>query len=182
MNSHETSLRSPRLDLVATTLAHVEAELLSPDALAPLLGVTVPPTWPPGEYDRQAIEFFRDRLMAGGPSHVGWYGWYAISLDSLGRRDTLIAGAGYFGPPVDGSVEIGYSVVPEARGLGYATELVEALVSHAFEYPAVRCVIAHTSDSNPASSQVLRKTGFSRVGPGEAPESVKYRRDRIKAP
>ena len=40
----------------------------------------------------------------------------------------LVAAGGYFGPPAGGSVEIGYSVIPEARERGYATELVEALV------------------------------------------------------
>ena len=35
-----------------------------------------------------------------------------------------MAGAGYMGPPMEELVEIGYSVVPEARGRGFATEIV----------------------------------------------------------
>jgi RimJ/RimL family protein N-acetyltransferase len=34
-------------------------------------------------------------------------------------------------------VEIGYAVVPEARGNGYATEAANALVAYAFEDPRV---------------------------------------------
>jgi RimJ/RimL family protein N-acetyltransferase len=178
MTNQEHLLRTPRLDLVATTLQHIEAELENPASLGLLLGVTVPVGWPPGEYDRNALEFFRDRLRAGGSAHVGWYGWYAITRDSEGRRDSLVAGAGYLGPPAQGSVEVGYSVIPEARGRGYATELVEALVMHAFTHSEVHSVTAHTSDSNISSTQVLLRCGFQRVGPGSEPETVQYRRQK----
>jgi RimJ/RimL family protein N-acetyltransferase len=181
MNTEERLIRTRRLDLVATTLRHIDAELQSPQALAPLLGVAVPDSWPPGEYDRHALEFFRDQFVAGGATRVGWYGWYAMTRNSAGRRETLVAGAGYLGPPSGGCVEIGYSVIPEARGRGYATELVDALVEHAFEHSAVERVIAHTSDSNVASSQVLIRAGFTRVGPGNEPGSVEYQRERAKA-
>ena len=69
------TLRTPRLDLVAATLAHVDAELASPTALADLLGAAVPADWPPGEYDRGAQVFLRGRLVAEGPSGVGWFTW-----------------------------------------------------------------------------------------------------------
>ena len=178
MTTQTVLLRTTRLDLVATTLRHIEAELDNPQALQPLLGAVIPPGWPPGEYDRHALEFFRERLTTGGPSHVGWYGWYAITRDTAGRRDTLVAGGGYFGPPSDGSVEIGYSVIPDARERGYATELVEALVTHAFACDDVRYVMAHTSDSNIGSTRVLAKCGFTPIGPGNEPGTVQYRRER----
>jgi len=47
-------LQTPRLDLIAATLDHVEAELNDPAALEGLLGVSIPEDWPPGEYDRNA--------------------------------------------------------------------------------------------------------------------------------
>jgi [ribosomal protein S5]-alanine N-acetyltransferase len=181
MTNQELLIPTPRLDLVATTLDHIEAELENPASLGALLGVAIPTGWPPGEYDRNALEFFRDRLSAGGPAHAGWFGWYAITRDSGGRRDSLVAGAGYLGPPAEGSVEIGYSVIPEARGRGYATELVEALVTHAFEHPDVQSITAHTSDSNLPSTQVLLRCGFHRVGPGPEPQTVEYRREKTTA-
>ena len=177
-SGHELVIRTRRLQLVAMTLAHIEAELQGGQALGPLLGVSVPSSWPPGEYDRDAMEFFRGRLLAGGPSHLGWYCWYAIGCDAYGRRDQLLAAAGYFGPPSDGSVEVGYSVIPEARGHGYATEIVDALVGRAFEEPGVRVVIAHTVDSNVPSTRVLLRCGFERVGVGERPGTIGYRRVR----
>lgn len=75
-------------------------------------------------------------------------------------------------------MEVGYSVVPEARGRGVATEVVGALVAFAFSHPAVDRVVAHTSDENVASTKVLQRNGFDRVGAGVEPGSVAYLRRR----
>ncbi len=175
----ERLIRTQRLDLVAATLAHVEAELEGPDALAALLGVPIPGGWPPGEYDRGALEFFRGQLEAGGTEAVGWYGWYALTRGPDGRRVSLVAAAGYLGPPRQGVVEIGYSVMPEARNQGYAREIAAALVAHAFAHPTVREVIAHTSEDNVPSGRVLRACGFESIGPGPEPGSIRYRAQRV---
>jgi [ribosomal protein S5]-alanine N-acetyltransferase len=167
-------IRTRRLDLVPATLALVDADLQSPEALARLLGASVPASWPPGEYDRSAMEFFRPRLSEN-PDAVGWYGWYAVHRPVAPPVAVLIGSGGYFGPPdTDGVVEIGYSVVPESRALGIATELVQALVSRAFSVPEVVRVIAHTSPANLGSVTVLERCGFSVVGPGSEPGTVQY--------
>lgn len=177
MTDADRCLRSARLDLVAATLRHVDAELHDRDALARLLGARVPASWPPGEYDRGAQAFFRAQLL-NDPTRVGWLTWYAIARHPDGTRDTLVAGAGFFGPPAEGAVEVGYSVVPEARGRGVATEVVGALVAFAFTHPAVDRVVAHTTDENVASTKVLQRSGFQRVGAGAEPGSVAYLRRR----
>lgn len=182
MPTNELLVQTRRLDLVAATLEHLDAELASPSNLGDLLGVNLSPEWPPGEYDRNALEFFHAQLKAGGPDHVGWYTWYAITRNSVGKRESLIAGAGYMGPPAGGSAEIGYSVIPSARQKGYATEIVSALVDRAFAIPSIGQVIAHTFDANAASIQVLLRCGFVRVGPGSEPLSVQYRTKRSPAP
>jgi len=165
---------SGRLFLVAATLRHVEAELEGSASLAALLGAAVPPSWPPGEYDRDAQEYFRTRLAAASPADAGWFGWYAITESAPFTSPTLVAAAGFLGPPdEDGSVEIGYSVVPEARGLGLATEAVKALVAWALRNGASR-VIAHTTRSNGASVAVLRRCGLVEEGPGPDPGSVRF--------
>ncbi len=164
-------LHTARLDLVAGTLALAEAELRDIAEFAAALGCVVPPSWPPGEYDRAAIEYLRDRMREGGDVCAGWYSWYAIERVSR----TVVGAGGYYGPPTDGEVEVGYSVIPEAQRRGIATEMTRALVAHAFEQPLVRSVRAHTFDSNPASIRVLERCGFARIGPGEAPETVRFR-------
>lgn len=172
------TIRTKRLKLVAATLTDVLAELSGREALASHLSVDVPLSWPPGEYDREAIEFFKYKLEAAAPEDHGWYNWYVMSISNAGRY-SLVAGAGFFGPlSSDGVVEIGYSVVPEARGQGYATEIVQALVEHAFENPAVRLVIAQTHEHNAASSSVLLRCGFRLVGPAAADGNILYEQPR----
>ena len=171
--------RTAHLELVAATVPHLEAELSGAEALGGMLGVAVPEDWPPGDLDRHALGFFKARLQAAGESGIGWYNWYGIALDADGRRDSLVASAGYMGPPEDdGSVEIGYSVVPAARRRGYATELVEFLAARAFKFHPVQAVTAHTLESNATSAGVLLRCGFMRVGPGAEPGTVRYQRSR----
>jgi ribosomal-protein-alanine N-acetyltransferase len=157
-------LRTERLDLVAATLDHICAELEAPRYLASLLGATVDPGWPPGEYDRGVQEFFRDRLREGGADAVGRYGWYAVRRGGDGNRAVLVGAGGYIGPPdADGAIEVGFSLMPAWRNMGYATEMVEALVAHALADSGVRVIVAHTSMENPASMRVLEKSGFMRA-------------------
>jgi [ribosomal protein S5]-alanine N-acetyltransferase len=152
---------SDRLEVIAATLDHVLAEIEAPERLAALLGAKVGPGWPPGEYDRAAQEFFRDRLRAGGEGAVGWYCWYAIRRGERGQPSELVGAGGYTGPPgADGVVEIGFSILPQWRGMGYATELVEMLVANALADARVRVVIAGTSRENAASCRALKRAGF----------------------
>jgi [ribosomal protein S5]-alanine N-acetyltransferase len=173
------TMRTARLELIAMNLASVEAELAGPDLLSALLGVRVPMSWPPGEYDRDALLYFRGRLRDSREEQAGWYTWYAIDTTPAGERHVLVGAVGYFGPPVAGSVEIGYSLIPEARAKGFGAECVQALVDRALGFPDVRCVIAHTrGDTNVASRKVLLRCGFRRVGPGTEVDLVRYQRDR----
>lgn len=168
-------IRTHRLDLIPATVALLDADLLSPAALASILGASVPASWPPGECDRSAMEFFRARLSEN-PDAVGWYGWYAVHRPvAPPGAAALIGSGGYFGPPgTDGVVEIGYSVVPESRARGFATELVQSLVSRAFSVPEVLRVIAHTTPHNLGSVTVLERCGFSLIGLGSEPGTVQY--------
>lgn len=172
--AHSEAFSTPRLDLVAGSVALAEAELAADGSFADRIGCRVPASWPPGEYDRHAIEFLRDRMREGGPVNVGWYGWYAIERE----RGSLVAAGGYFGPPVDGRVEIGYSVVREEQRRGIASEFAAALVKRAFAHRLVRVVRAHTYATNPASIRVLERCGFRRVGPGESPGAIEFRVER----
>ncbi len=157
-------LTTNRLELIAATLNHVCAELEAPESLAALLNAQVEPGWPPGEYDRNAQEFFRDQLKEGGLSVVGWYGWYAVRRGSRSHPSVLIGAGGYFGPPgEDGVVEIGFSIMPTWQSYGYATELAEMLIRNAFTDIRVQKVIAHTTPMNLASCKVLEKCGFNYV-------------------
>lgn len=79
------------------------------------------------------------------------------------ERDTglVVGGAGFFGPPQDGEVEIGYGIVPSRQRRGYATEAVQAMVADILRVEDVHTVTANVDLDNPASIQVLRKCGMT---------------------
>ena len=91
----------------------------------------------------------------------------------------VIGAAGYLGAPnPDGTVEVGYSIVPAFQAQGYASEIVQALVSRAWSVPQVSRVIAHTVPANVGSIKVLERCGFKAVGPGGEAGTVEYERLR----
>ena len=170
-----TPLRTPHLTLIPASAAHVRAELEGAGAFGALLEAEVPASWPPGEYDEAAQRFFLECLTAAGEGGVGWYCWYAIRDGDADAPATVVAGGGYFGPPTDaGVVELGYSVCPEWRGRGYATELADALAAHAARQAGVTRVIAHTTAANPGSMLVLARSGFVSTGPGADPGMLRF--------
>ena len=174
------SMRTARLNLMPTTLAHLDAELASHAALGQLLRVTVPASWPPGEYDRAAVEFFRKQLLAH-PDAIGWFGWYAIRRSTPSAPAVLIGAAGYLGPPDPmGCVEVGYSIVPEFRAAGFATELLHALAARV-RTPGVVRVIARTTPANPASIKVLERCGFQPAKPGSEADMLPYELSKPRA-
>lgn len=170
------------ITLIASTLTHIRTELEAPEELANLLDATVSSAWPTGEYDRNAMEFFRTCFEQGGKEVEGWYGWYAIRDQNAETPRVLVGAAGYFGPPsADGIVEIGYSVLPEWQRRGYASEIVKTLIENAFSVSGVTRVIAHTTKENPASIAVLLRCGFLNAGPGQEPGTIRFERSRSGA-
>lgn len=179
MTPPTSSIDTPRLRLVAGTVLLHAAELEDATALDPLLGAEVPADWPPadGEYDRDAIGFFL-RQLAEAPDVIGWHSFYVVTRAEPGARARLVASAGYFGPPDErGSVEIGYTVVADHRGRGYACEAVVALVTRAFERGATR-VLAHTRPDNLPSIAVLTRCRFRPSTVTERSEMLGFERLR----
>jgi RimJ/RimL family protein N-acetyltransferase len=60
-------------------------------------------------------------------------------------------------------VEIGYFVLPHARGRGVATTIARTLAEHAFSLGIER-VAAYVNDGNIASERVAERAGFTREG------------------
>ena len=82
------------------------------------------------------------------------------------RRDgTEVGKCGFTGPPdANGIVEIAYCVEEKFRGRGYATEAARGLSAYASADVRVRVIRAHTLPTENASTHILRKCGFTRVG------------------
>jgi len=180
-------IRTPRLRLVPGTPAALRAELDSPRALAAVLGLEVPPSWPPELYDAGAVRWMLDRLETH-PEDAAWGFYYvaeaarrADAADGAGggaARGLVVGAGGYKGAPTSsGAVEIGYSIVPECRRRGYAREAVDGWLAHAFADPRVERVLAHTLPALAPSIAVLRSAGFAFAGAGASapePSAVQY--------
>src|SRR5207247_9533583 len=70
----------------------------------------------------------------------------------------------------DAVVDMSYGGKPDHQGKGYATEAAQALTAYAFSSGKVRVVRAHTRPEPTASSRVLVKCGFRRIGEVIDPE------------
>ena len=77
--------------------------------------------------------------------------------------DQVVGDIGFHGPPADGSVEIGYAVVPARRGQGLATRACALIVEMAWRSGA-GAVLAEAEPDNQASRKVLLNNGFAAVG------------------
>jgi RimJ/RimL family protein N-acetyltransferase len=155
-------IETKRLKLIPATVALVRAEIADRDEFARLLGASVPDNWPP-EILADALPTFLGWLEAP-PDRAGWFSWYALARGDGPVPPVLVASGGFTGPPQDGMVEIGHSVLPQYEGQGYATEMVAALVQWATEQAGVARVTAETERANPASVRVLLKGGFIPAG------------------
>ncbi|RZK18674.1 MAG: N-acetyltransferase [Hymenobacter sp.] len=156
---------TPRLLILAASRALLTAELHKPQYFPVLLGAALPADWPPGEYDREAMGYFLEKLTAGGRDAAGWYNWYALLKAEGDVPRTLVGTAGFTGPPdAAGMAEIGYSIAADWRGRGLATELVGGLVQQAAATGMVRLLVAHTQPENLISQHVLLRNGFTSSG------------------
>jgi RimJ/RimL family protein N-acetyltransferase len=87
------------------------------------------------------------------------FGYYQVRRQSDGLA---IGGVGFKGRPDGGVVEIGYGLVPSARGHGYATEALRALVQIAAGL-GVTTIRADTEPGNAASKRTVEHAGFYQI-------------------
>ena len=166
-------LFTPRLELVAATLELAQAEIDDLSALADLLKVSTPMSWPPPLNDEHSQRSFLATLQKAEPGAAGWGLWFCL------RREPreLVGNAGFKGSPRNGFAEIGYSMLEAHQRNGYCTEAVRALIAWAFEHQGVQAVIAHTLPGLRPSIRVLEKCGFEFVGEGvieDGMQTIRY--------
>ena len=110
---------------------------------------------------------FLARLKHSAPPDP-WKDGFAI----LHNGDKTVIGlCGFTGPPgSDGAVEIAYGIAPSYQNRGLAGEAARELIAYAMSTGQVRTIRAHTLPENNASTRVLAKCGFTRIGAVTHPE------------
>ena len=102
-------------------------------------------------------------MLAGCLEHPEQRQWYALWSICL-KDGEKIGELCFKGISTEGTVEIGYGILPAFRGRGYAAEAAGAAVRWALTQPGVRSVEAETDADNAASQRVLEKIGFRATG------------------
>lgn len=149
------NISTRRLYLLAATATLARADVSDRLRFAALLQSEIPPAWPP-EVMAGVQEYFADQLEKGF-ALPGWWHWYAITRESR----VLIGSGGLAGQPdSEGTVTLGYSIVPGYEGVGYASEMVEGLLQWMAGTGRVRRVHATTFERHFGSARVLEKNGF----------------------
>jgi RimJ/RimL family protein N-acetyltransferase len=140
--------RTDRLTLRPRTMADLEA-CLAMDR-DPMVARFIAGPWADPVAHRAFVE---DRIRRSYPRGMGYW--------------SILAPAGFIGwillTPLDlrgPEIEIGWRLVPAARGQGYATEAARPVLDHALRTLNLRRVVADIDPDNTASIGVARKLGL----------------------
>ncbi len=131
------------------------------------------------ERARREVEAAVDHWAAHG------FGPWAIlergSDDAIGVLEVHFAGTGIGGVEPD-EVEIGWSVAPDRRGHGVATEAARASIADAFTRTAAPHVVAYIRPENAASLRIAAKLGMRDDGVGTTRSGEPSRVFRLPRP
>lgn len=157
-------IRSARLDLPLLSLEQLD-RLAAGDGtgLSADLGATFSPQWVD---DVRSLAARRAQQIRQHPADAPWllHPILRRSPDPTGPSQAL----GYINfhgaPDERGMVEIGYMLLPGARGQGYAIEAVRAAFAWAIRVHGIRHFRASVSPDNARSLNLIGKLGFVQTG------------------
>lgn len=129
-----------------------------------MIGLVLPPEW----LEMKWLMKLRLKQIRENPPLELWV------LRAIGLRETktmighigfhTLPGPEYLKPYAPGSVEFGYSVFPNYRRMGYASEAARALMDWATREHEVTHFIVSISPMNEPSLRLAKKFGFRKVG------------------
>lgn len=152
-------LETKNLTLLPHVPAHLIALTVSEEAYEKCSGIRIAPG-------------VRDFLLAGSADFMArlrdatapdpWNFGFAV----MHKIDNRMIGFGSFTGPAnsEGEVEIAYGIAPDYQNNGYATEVAALLVDFSSREPRVKTICAHTLPDPNASTRVLEKCGFQKIG------------------
>lgn len=110
-----------------------------------------------------------------------WCGYLAVALAPPTRR-RVVGTCAFTGPPdAEGAVEIAYFTYPPYEGQGFGRAMAGALVELARRTGSVRMVYALTLREPNASTRILTRLGFRRVGEAMDPDAGRVWRWELPA-
>lgn len=152
-------LRGQKLVLAPFSTTRMGWALRDRARLAQDLRARVPPSWPNEEF-RGVLPWLAERWM-DLPDEAHW-----TFLVVRSPERCVIGEIGAKGVPAGGQIEIGYGLVPEARGLGFGTDVVRTFSDWALRRRGVDRIVAECLQTNLGSVRVLEKAGFVRTREG----------------
>jgi ribosomal-protein-alanine N-acetyltransferase len=159
-------LRTERLTLVALTPELARAAMDDRASLERMLGAYVPEAWPGADFATVLPRIARGIERTSPETEPT-----RLIIHPADR--TLIGETGFHGPPDgSGTVEVGYSIVPNYRGRGFASEATRVLIERAFERSGIRRITAKCLNDNVASLKILEKLGMRHVS--SAGETLRF--------
>ena len=155
-------IASERLELPLLTLEQLDA-IAGGDAaaVASALDAVVSPEW---VEEVRWLAGFRARQLRERPQDRPWLLRPIIRAESGHPREAIGYLNFHAGPDPHGVVEIGYTLLPAARGRGYALEAVRAAFAWATREHGVRRFRASVAPENERSLNLIGKLGFVRTG------------------
>jgi RimJ/RimL family protein N-acetyltransferase len=160
------TIQTPNLILATHLPRHLRALVRSVEEFQNISGLRV------AEGIREQLlsasaEFMKKLESAKQPDP--WQFGFAV----IHKIDNMLIGMGGFPAPpsMEGVAEIAYGIAPRYQGQGYATEVANALIDFASRDARVKTICAHTLAETNASTRVLEKCGFKKVGETIDPEN-----------
>lgn len=162
---------SPRLELIALSPDFLSVSLRGDlESASRLIELFIPPDW----LEAKWLMEIRLAKMRANPALEPWL------LRAIGLRETRTMigfigfhtqpGAEYLNSYAPDSVEFGYTIFPEYRKKGYASEASQALMDWAAREHGVMRFVVSISPENEPSLRIARKFGFRKVGTVTDPE------------
>jgi ribosomal-protein-alanine N-acetyltransferase len=151
-----------RLELHLLTRAELDA-VAAGDAtgLGARIGAAVPAEWVQEVRDLAA---YRAQQLRERPDDEPWL-LRAIVLSRPADERRVIGYLNFHaGPDESGMVEIGYTLLPNARGQGHAIEAVRGAFEWATREFGIRHFRASVAPGNERSENLIRKLGFLQTG------------------
>lgn len=118
------------------------------------LGIIPTNEWPEPDLI-EALPYFNQQIIDNGIT--GYNSW--LILDK--HTNEIIGSLGFINEPdINGSIEIGFGIIPSKRRQGYCEEAANALIQWVKNKQEVKIITAQCNEDNEKSKSLLKKIGF----------------------